>query len=100
MSREPKLKASDCCNFNYQIWRFPLELTDSQNVLMPSDSKILSVKEQHGQLFLWAMVDGTGRPIRRRITIVGTGTPLPGSDMGKFIDSVVMDNFVWHVFAR
>jgi hypothetical protein len=41
------------------IWKFELEVTDLQEVVMPSGAEILSVGNQDGKLCLWAMVSPT-----------------------------------------
>lgn len=85
------------------IWKFVLEVTDTQFVNMPAGSEILSVDNQDGSLCLWAMVnpviDPTAEPERREIEIIGTGNPID-RDMvcRKFIGTVLAAPFVWHVF--
>ena len=87
---------------NYRIWKYTLEITDHQKVPMPQCAKILSVANQNGHPCLWAMVDAD-RPIEQRaIEIIGTGNPVAqvGVDERKFIGTVVIHPFVWHVFER
>lgn len=38
------------------IWKFPLEIADSQSVVMPSGARILSAQMQGSTLCLWAVV--------------------------------------------
>jgi hypothetical protein len=85
------------------IWKYKLELTDVQNILMPESARILSVQFQRRELCLWALLDPEEPKMRRRIRIVGTGNPMP--DHGSiwwFIGTVQQEEYglVWHVFAE
>lgn len=95
------------------IWKYPLEITDLQCVMMPEHATILSVHEQNGQICLWAEVRAENTPSRRQIEIIGTGNPIeyhaPSKDgwLGghierRFIGTVVESRrpLVWHVFER
>ena len=83
------------------IWKFELELRQSQVVEMPADARILDVQVQGGALYLWALVDPRRDREERRVEIVGTGTPA-GHVLGEQLDyvaTVQVESFVWHVFA-
>lgn len=86
---------------NYRIWKYILQITDKQPVLMPNGSEILSVSEQDGNLCIWAMGDVSKEKDERWIEIIGTGNPIY-CDMGvdrKFVGTAVMGSgLVWHVF--
>lgn len=93
-----------------KIYKYPLELTDFQEVDMPEGAEILSVQTQYApfgsplkeHLCMWAMVD-TDKPVQtRRIRIFGTGNPMTYEHELKFIDTVQMSNhaLVWHVFEN
>ena len=82
---------------NKVIWKFPLNLTDIQDVLLPIGAQILSVAEQNGVICLWAVVDPEAEDGTRLIEIHGTGNDFgPGNRL--FLGTVVMNAFVWHVF--
>ena len=93
------------------IWKFPLELIDEQDVMMPKGAKILSVhvqvsidvSEAHEIVCLWALVDPDAKLQKRVIEIFGTGNPIdvPGVTH-KFIGTVQMrgGSLVWHVFEQ
>ena len=69
---------------------------------MPKGAELLSVANQDGCLCLWANVDADKQFETRFVKIIGTGNPIP-QDMGvdrRFIGTVLMDPFVWHVFER
>jgi hypothetical protein len=66
---------------------------------MPRGARILSTGAQHGELFVWAVVDPEAPLVGREITVVGTG----GSghqvpDVSLFVDTVQIGSFVFHVF--
>lgn len=79
------------------IWKYELQLTDRQTVVMPIGSEILSVDNQRGSLCLWAMADPEQPEQNRNIEIIGTGNPMLDGRR-EFIGTVVMNPFVWHVF--
>lgn len=80
-----------------KIFKYPLRMVDKQLITMPSRAKILSAKSQGGQLCLWAEVRTELKEGHKIIAVYGTGNPMP-DEPGKFIDTVVMDPFVWHVY--
>lgn len=87
---------------DYRIFKYTLEITGNQTVQMPQEARILSVANQNGNLCLWAMVDIDWPPHPRHIEILGTGNHVV-QDMGverTFIGTVLVDQFVWHVFER
>ena len=81
------------------IWKFPLALTDFVSVEMPENAVVLSVDNQDGVLCLWAMVEPDMPKDVRHFSIVGTGNPMPAG-LKKFIGTVLMPPYVWHVFER
>ena len=101
------------------IWKFELEITTTQKLMLPAGAKLLSVHSQNGGvLCLWAMVDPNEQYEPRIVEIVGTGNPMQlrtsepelksSGIMGqssarierKFIGTVVINPGVWHVFER
>lgn len=81
------------------IYKYPLEITDYQDVTMPEGAQILCVKLQKGTLCLWALVDPTEKLILRKIRIAGTGHPIQGNNI-VYIGTFLMNNdsLVFHVF--
>lgn len=93
-----------------KIWKFPLEVVDTQRIKMPVGAKILTVKAQRAQPgllglgeipYLWAMVDPTAEMTERKVRIIGTGHPI-GCDPGEYIDSFFLADgaLVFHVFIE
>lgn len=81
------------------IYKFPLMITDRQEILLPRNSKVLSVQEQYGDMTIWVLVDPSDIKVRKAINIVGTGNPIL-NDPGEFIGTVQTNggSLVWHVF--
>ena len=84
------------------IWKWPLEITDEQRLMVPAYTEPLCVQVQNGQLCLWAMIreDRTPR-VPMLIRIYGTGRPMP-DDPGIYIGTAQTNGgaLVWHVFDR
>lgn len=85
-----------------RIFKFPLEITDKQNIQIPKGSEILTVQTQDGMPCLWALVDQKRETEPRNIEIYGTGHPVL-SDLGtsrKYIATFQMrgGSLVFHVF--
>jgi hypothetical protein len=82
------------------IWKFPLEVTDMQNVTMPMGSKLLTVQLQNGAPCLWALCDTTAPMRLRTVWIFGTGHPVPmhaGEYLGTF--QLHSGTLVFHAFG-
>lgn len=84
------------------VWKFELQITDWQEVLMPIGAEILSVANQGEKLCLWAMVNPIADTSLRVIDIMGTGNFFAShkSIPHKFVGTVLIGRFVWHVFER
>jgi hypothetical protein len=81
-----------------QIWKFQLDVTDIQSVMVPIGGELLSVGEQSGSICLWFMVDPDARREMREFEIVGTGNPMEPDVRRKFVGTVQLPPFVWHIF--
>lgn len=82
-----------------KIYKYPLQIVDSQTIAMPKVRQILSVQVQQGTLCLWALVDETSPVENRCIELYGTGATVPDKPM-YHIDTVLLynDTLVLHVF--
>ena len=80
------------------IWKFPLKITDYQEIRAPSP-KILHVATQHDEPCLWVEVTPGCAPRTIGIYIHGTGHIL-SEDCGDYIGTVLThhDALVWHVY--
>ena len=86
------------------IFKYPLEVTDDQEIEVPECFNPLSVQVQRGSPCLWAEVDpGCPRTIKRQILIVGTGHPLPDDhDVWDYIGTFQMydGELVFHAYWK
>jgi len=84
------------------IWKFEIELTDNQNVMMPMEAKILTVQIQHGKVCVWAIVDPEQPLERRYFYLRGTGHPSDGMDEMQYVGTVQdrQGFLIWHIFTE
>ena len=81
-----------------QIFKYALRVADGpQAIEMPGGARILCVQNQHGNLALWALVDDSLKPDRRKFFVVGTGQDFD-ENMTQYIGTAQIGAFVWHVF--
>lgn len=87
-----------------KIFKYALENTDRQQIVMPLGAEILSVQTQNDEPMIWAMVDPEAVKEERYFEIYGTGATI-GDDMGvdrKFIGTYQITkgayNLVFHLF--
>lgn len=86
-----------------KIYKFPIDLVDSQVVTMQAGAKVLACQMQGSMLCLWAMVDPAADVKACKVLIYGTGHEIEShvidgfSYVGTVQESVF---FVWHVFIR
>ena len=81
------------------IYKYPIEITDEQEIDMPRGAKIL-----HAGLdpllmpCIWVKVNTTREPEKRTIYVAGTGNPMY-VDSHNYVSTFNHENFVWHVFT-
>lgn len=84
------------------IWKFPINITDRQTVMMPARAKILTVQVQYGAAYLWAQVDEKlVTEEERGIEVFGTGHPMNDEER-RYIGSIQLHGggLVFHIFER
>jgi hypothetical protein len=84
------------------IWKYPLEVRDSNVIKMPEGAKILCVQTQNNIPCIWAIVDAEESLENRFFRIVGTGQFLQKEylDYKEYIGTFQLDNglLVFHLF--
>jgi hypothetical protein len=83
------------------IWKYPLEVTEFQDVKVPIGSKTLSVIMQKGTPTLYCLVNPEeNRMESLTVRIIGTGHT-HCDILGEFIGTIteLNDRLVWHVFV-
>jgi hypothetical protein len=83
------------------IWKLSVPVTDDFERSLPKGSEVLSAGlDAHGELCMWFLVPDTeAEQSVRRFHVVGTGNPLRVS-WSKFLGTVAMPPFVWHIFEE
>lgn len=86
-----------------RVWKWPLQITDRQALMMPAGAVVLTVQMQGHQPQLWALVDETQDTPKqpRAFAIYGTGNPMP-NDPGRYIATFQTHggDLVWHAFEQ
>lgn len=84
-----------------RIYKYTLEITDEQVIVLPKDAEILTAQIQGDDLQLWALVNtDEHRKERRVIYIYGTGIPI--EDWGGYLATVQTNGgkLVWHIVVK
>lgn len=84
-----------------RVYKYELPLMDLATIRLPKEAQVLSVGEQRGNLFIWALVDADETETRERtFRIAGTGHNLNLDYHDRFIGTVLMHNasLVFHIF--
>ena len=82
------------------IYKYPLDVTNRQTLVLPIGSYILSLQDQNGIPTIWALVDSEQtETMSHEITMYGTGHPL-SHDSGTWLATLQLGSFVWHFFYR
>ncbi len=85
-----------------RIWKYQLSVAFQQTIFIPKGSRILSAHAQNEMICLWMLLDPdrSDSQTETEIRIFGTGHPIEdesGVDL-RFIGTVLIGQFVWHVF--
>lgn len=87
-----------------KIYKYVLSQYSKLAFQMPKGAKILCVKEQSGEICIWAevMLNDEGEPEEleyRTFAIYGTGWEMD-LDNSKYIGTVFDNIFVWHIYEE
>lgn len=84
------------------IWKFPLEITDKQTIVMPAGAQPLSVQVQNGAPYVWAQVNDSAGERDITFFVQATGAPYnrPLRMSVNFLGTIQMNEgaLVFHVF--
>lgn len=69
------------------------------NIMADAHGEILCAQRQGNSLMLWIKEDNEAQKIARIIYILPTGQEFADIPM-KYIDTVQMGDYVWHVFEK
>lgn len=82
------------------IWKYDVPLQDVFSLPLPEGASVLTMREQYGELKLWALVDAAAPLRERSFAIVGTGNPAPDESSGRYLATAQCGQFVWHLFEE
>lgn len=82
------------------IYKYELDISEVNLIVMPAGAVILTAKILDGEPYIWASVNTENLMISRNIMVKGTGHEIYLGEEGVFIDTIIMDTLVWHVFDR
>jgi hypothetical protein len=83
--------------YKYQI---PVETENEIKIDLPSGARVLSAREQQGQLYMWALVD-SGKPVEARyFRLFTTGQQIENAASLAFVGTFQLQsgNLVYHLF--
>jgi len=81
------------------IYKYPLLMTDQQQLYLPGGSEILCVQVQHEQPCIWVRQETTNSSVYRTLRTYGTGHQMQ-SPSEKYIGTYQLSGgqLVFHVF--
>jgi hypothetical protein len=84
------------------IWKFPLQVTDSQDINVPIGAKILSLQMQAGVPCIWALVDPKAGTYPMTIVMYGTGHEIHDMNSLHYLGSFQLyaGALVFHAFQQ
>lgn len=82
-----------------RIFKYTLDVADTQQIEMPQGAKILSCQAQNNEPQLWVLVDDSAPIEARTFTMYGTGHPIE-NDPGRYVGTYQLHDgaLVFHVF--
>ena len=82
------------------IWKYRINLAERQTITVPAGGQILCVKVQYDAIAIWSEVETDNPTEERTIVIRGTGQPfhMPRGEHFCYLDTVLLGDFVWHVY--
>lgn len=81
------------------IYKYPLKITEAQQLELPISCTILSAQMQNGELCLWGIVEPDEEKKMFTVKICGTGQEFDCNNQ-QYIGTVQDRSFVWHIFIK
>lgn len=81
-----------------RIYKYQTPVVDVWQLELPRGAEILSAGTQGQLITIWAVVDPDAPLHSRPIHIYGTGELIKERETLRYINSVFMGQFVWHLF--
>ena len=82
------------------VFKYPIQITDEQEILAPIGWQPLSVQFQHGAPCIWALVDTANALVLQTVHVHGTGHPIEHN--GRFLGTIQVagGSLIFHVFTH
>jgi len=82
-----------------RIFKYSIPVQNDIEIMMPEECLVISCQMQHGEPWIWAVVDDESPLIPHHFNMVGTGHPADHLE-GAFIDTFQMQEgrLVFHLF--
>lgn len=83
-----------------RIYKYPLQITDKQEIELPVTATVFSVQAHNNDLFFWAGVNINEKTKPRVFRVIGTGHDIPDAKFLHYLGTVQTHggSLVWHVF--
>lgn len=84
------------------IWKTVLEVTDEQEIEVPSGAEFLTARDQMEAICVWFRCDPDKPKSKRQISIRGTGHKAPARDESRYLGTAFLHGgqLVFHVFEH
>ena len=84
-----------------RIYKYQLEITDTQTIKTPGIPKFLCAQAQGDKLFVWVEIDDSQPDFVSEVFVFGTGHPILDHPI-KYLSTVQTHGgqLVWHVYVR
>ena len=82
-----------------KVFKYPVPLTDAQEIALPIGAKFLDLQVQHGALMMWCEIDDTQPLVGCTLFYVGTGQPIYHNAV-HYLATVQTGAFVWHLYSH
>lgn len=81
------------------IYKYPLEITDHQEISIHAGAELLDIQVQNGSIYLWCMVNPNQSMRKYYFRVLGTGQPIESEFNVPYLATVQTGRFVWHIFG-
>lgn len=80
------------------IWKYLVDVGENE-IDVPWGSKLLCMKEQHGDLFVWFLISDTDREkVKKKFFITETGFEIKRNPLNYINTVITKHGFVRHLF--
>jgi len=81
------------------VYKYPLKVEDGkQCILLPEDSKLVTIGSQEDKPVMWFEVDPSTQPLPEIFRVYGTGQPIHINY--DYTGSSFCGMYVWHVYRK